>query len=384
MEQITEKQFNAYLKEEPTWYRSLRQVAFQRMKQLPMPSFRYGLSILIKPESFDFANLGIPSRADNNILISKQDGIEIAVGSTMPETAKSFEEESEDKLLAYHTAFANEFIVIKIQKTVKKPVEIKYDLRGSTISTIMITSEPNAKAKIILMKSSKSLPSSTFNSEHILINAGAGSSIEFISTQNLSRNVVNVQHRTAICQKDATVNWTELCLGTIYTRAAVSTRLVGQGASTKNLFVFHGTDKQRFDIFTASYHDAPDTLSNIITRGVLNQESKGLSRGLVKIAQNAAGSNGYEQQDVLLLSEHAEADAIPNLEIDNNDVKCSHGSTVGQIDEEKIFYLQSRGLSREQAVQQIVLGYFMPIVELCSDQEIREKLYEVISKEVAC
>ena len=96
-------------------------------------------------------------------------------------------------------------------------------------------------------------------------------------------------------------------------------------------------------------HNAKNTTSKIITKGVLNNKSKALSRSLVKIKENAPKSNGYEKQEALLLSENAEADAIPYLEIDNNDVKCSHSSAVGQIDKDVLFYMMSRGLNESEA-----------------------------------
>ena len=111
---------------------------------------------------------------------------------------------------------------------------------------------------------------------------------------------------------------------------------------------------------------------------MLTDSSKGLSRGLVRIGKNAAGSNGYEKQDALLLSDKAEADAIPNLEIHNNEVKCSHGSTVGQIDAEKMFYLMSRGLNEKEAKLKIVEGYFMPILDTFEDESVKEQIHTTI------
>ena len=103
-----------------------------------------------------------------------------------------------------------------------------------------------------------------------------------------------------------------------------------------------------------------------------------MSRGLVKINKNAPGSNGYETQDALLLSNKAEADAIPNLEINNNDVKCSHGSTVGQVDEDKLFYLMTRGLTKDEASQKIVEGYFTPVLDMFHDPNIKEQVHKTI------
>jgi hypothetical protein len=112
------------------------------------------------------------------------------------------------------------------------------------------------------------------------------------------------------------------------------------------------------DVFTEHIHVCEQTHSNIVTRGVLCDTSKALSRGRIEIGKDAKQSDAYEKQDALLLSSNAEADAIPMLLIHNHDVKCSHGSTVGQLDSEILFYMMSRGLSQEQAELELVKGYF--------------------------
>jgi len=112
------------------------------------------------------------------------------------------------------------------------------------------------------------------------------------------------------------------------------------------------------------------------------ENSRALSRGLVYISKNAEQSTGYEKQDALLLSDEAEADAIPNLQIENNDVKCSHGSTIGQIDKEQLFYLMSRGLNEESAKKKIIEGYFAPVLDMMQDQDAREKLQATIEKAI--
>jgi Fe-S cluster assembly protein SufD len=133
-------------------------------------------------------------------------------------------------------------------------------------------------------------------------------------------------------------------------------------------------------IFTLqSCHLAPNTYSNIITKGAIFDSSKALSRGLVRIEKPSFNSNGYETQEALLLSERAEADAIPNLEIYNHDVKCSHGSTIGRLDKEKMFYLMSRGLTKDQAKIKLIEGFFVPAFDKIPDIKLKEKLLEKIS-----
>ena len=107
-----------------------------------------------------------------------------------------------------------------------------------------------------------------------------------------------------------------------------------------------------------------------------------MSRSIIKIEEGASDSDGYEKQDALILSENAEADAMPQLEIKNPNVKCSHGSTIGQIDKEKIFYLMSRGLDIEKAKKKIVEGYFNNTLEQIENVKIREKIKKIIGKKL--
>jgi len=134
-------------------------------------------------------------------------------------------------------------------------------------------------------------------------------------------------------------------------------------------------------LYTKAVHFAPHTESNLFTRGVVNGTARALSRGLIAIKSNASASKGYEKQDALILSEEAEADAIPNLEIENYDVKCSHGSSVGQIDPESMYYLMSRGLSEDDAKKLIIMGYFQPVMELLDGGE-RTELESVLQRAI--
>jgi len=249
------------------------------------------------------------------------------------------------------------------------------------VSTICILAPPHAEAKIIFYKTGTGdIP--VYCSEDMRIISQRESNIEFISIQNLPFTHNLMQRRIAKLEKDAHLLWTDVVLGSNYTKSEIITHLCGEGANTLNQVLFLANTKQRFDIYTASIHVAPHTTSNIITKGVVNDQAKVLSRGLVHIKQNATGSNGYEKQDALLLSNDAEADAIPNLEIENHDVKCSHGSTVGQVDADQLFYLMSRGLSKNLAQQKIIEGYFIPILEVFTDDSLKKKIHASIMQAI--
>ncbi len=158
--------------------------------------------------------------------------------------------------------------------------------------------------------------------------------------------------------------WKEYVHGSPYTRSHIVCDLLGLNSvvDVQCGFVCKGHEKS--DVYTIARHVGKGSKSNLVAKGIVLDKSQALSRGLIRIEKSADGSDGYEKQDTLVLSEHAEADAIPNLEICNHNVTCSHGSTVGRIDEMILFYLMSRGMSRADAIKTVVSGYFSGMDEL--------------------
>jgi len=345
---------------EPEWTKDYRTNALSKIESTPLPSYRYGLRILIKPPELRIK----PKEAENfSITIKNPEEIEIYSGKSIPDLPHFrplFEiEEKEDRLSYTHKAYSNHFILIKISKKLQNPIELIYDINDETFfSNIFILAEKDSEATILLKKMSDN-----FLSEHIKIILEKNSKINFISLQNLNKEAINIEKRVALVKENAEMNWIDGSFGSIYSKSEIISQLNEKNAKSNIKVLYLTNNNQQKDIYTTSIHNSEETFSDILTKGVINGKSKALSQGLVQINQNAAKSEGYEKQEALLLSNEAEADAIPNLLIHNHDVKCSHGSSIGQIDEEKLFYLMSRGLSREQAIKKIVEGYFNPILD---------------------
>lgn len=123
---------------------------------------------------------------------------------------------------------------------------------------------------------------------------------------------------------------------------------------------------------------ASQTKSDMVSRGIVDDESKNIYRGKIRAEPNTKGIDGYQKHDVLILNNNAEADAIPELEIETDDVKCSHGATIGKVNKDQLFYLRSRGLSKEEATKMIIKGFFEPLIKM-----IPESSQELILKEVS-
>ena len=181
-------------------------------------------------------------------------------------------------------------------------------------------------------------------------------------------------------KQDATLNWFWASFGGKLNRTRMDTKLIGKGASTENNGVFIGKNKEHLDATTNVLHKNENTTNNMKINGIMKDSASSIYRGLIKITKEGRGTNSYLSNHILKLSEDARANSIPALEIDNNEVKASHGATVGQIDEEQLFYLKSRGLTKEEAEHLIVGGFFEPIVEKIVDKYIRERFHKSIER----
>jgi len=289
--------------------------------------------------------------------------------SSIQERLQSLEYGSQDTnaFTYFAESQANSFVLIQIPKgtVCKQPITIEVDVHQGTISNrIFLIAEERSSAKIVLRVKGAD---GVYSSNLVTAWTGSHSNIQFVSLQQLPKTAFSYQNYHAIVGNTAQFSWIDAQLGSAYSKANSYLHLTEPGSVCTNTVLYLASQEQRFDIYTESQHVAPHTNSTIITQGAVNNEAKAVSRGLVRIEHKAAESNGYETQNVLHLSDNAEADAIPNLEIHNHDVKCSHGSTIGHVDKEQLFYLMSRGLSEQEALAQIVDGYFAPVLEIVDE-----------------
>lgn len=229
---------------------------------------------------------------------------------------------------------------------------------------IELVAQPFANTSIVLQINSEN---KVDYKQKVVLNAKANSNVSLVLVQNLENKSKGFFDVTINAERDATVHVLSLDASGAFIQRSIVANLKENGASC-NQQVISLCAEQQHDLYTESNHLAKQTKSDILTRAAVLGSSKSVSRSLIKIGKNANGSEGYEKQEALILSPLAEADAIPNLEIHNHDVKCSHGSTIGQLDEEKLYYLMSRGLNRKQAIAAMIEGYFMPVIKAIPDQ----------------
>lgn len=205
---------------------------------------------------------------------------------------------------------------------------------------------------------------------HVTINVGAKSEVRFeetftgvhdvsmglmlaggahVSYRGIQEDDNGFVIRTANVSRDATLSWSDIILGGDFVRSFTLTKLAGENAETETDAIFFGTGEQEFDLMHEVVHLASHTRSELRARGVLDGHAKTVARGLVHIEEGAVGCRGTQRIDTLLLSKDVEIDAVPNLEIANDEVSCAHGATISRLDDAKLFYMMSRGMDPETA-----------------------------------
>ncbi len=184
-------------------------------------------------------------------------------------------------------------------------------------------------------------------------------------------------------ERDATLSAATAAFGGAYARTRADTRLVGRGAHGDLMAVYFGEGSQTLDFRTYQDHVAPDTTSNLLYKGVVAGKSRSVYTGLIRVRPDARGTNAFQTNRNLKLSDEAWAESVPNLEIENNEVRCSHASTVSPVDEEQRFYLESRGVPTAEAERLIVAGFLDEVLQAVPLQAATPALRTAIASKLA-
>ncbi|MBN1665952.1 MAG: Fe-S cluster assembly protein SufD [Anaerolineales bacterium] len=211
---------------------------------------------------------------------------------------------------------------------------------------------------------------------------GPNASLRFVELQSLGDKVWNFTHERARVERDGNLDWIFGAIGTQLTKNFSDLDLAGRGA-TGRMSGFYFTDgRQHLDHDTQQNHLAEHTTSDLLFKGALKGHSRSVWQGMIYVAPGAQHTDGYQANRNLVLSENARADSIPGLEILADDVRCTHGATVGKIDPELVFYLRSRGIQPEEAERLVVEGFFDPIMQRIPFDGVRGRFVEAIEEKM--
>ncbi|MCD6402215.1 MAG: Fe-S cluster assembly protein SufD [Anaerolineales bacterium] len=223
----------------------------------------------------------------------------------------------------------------------------------------------------------------TLHAGIVAIHVGAESQLRYIELQSLGNHVWNFMHERVQVERDGNIDWVFGAVGSRLTKNFSDLDLIGNGATGKMSGFYFTDGNQHLDHDTQQNHLAPFTTSDLLFKGALKGHSRSVWQGMVYVADNAQRTDGYQANRSLILSKGARADSIPGLEILADDVRCSHGATVGKIDPEMIFYLQSRGILPIDAERLIVEGFFEPIMQRIPYEGVRKRFQEAIENKMA-
>ena len=279
----------------------------------------------------------------------------------------------EDKYTALNNAAFNSGLFVFIPKNliVKEPIHLLSCLSDDGISTIsrnLIIAEDNTKATIVQELYSPKINTQQAYLELLNTSVGANSNLDITTLQMMEQNSVNFSTRRTDLSQDAKINWYLGLFGAMLSRYRIDYHLNGTGASVNDSEVIFGNNDQSFDLNTIVNHNNESTEGKVVEKSILKDTSKSLFKGMIRINENAAHSNSFLSGRSILLDKGAKSDAIPGLEILTNDVKATHSASVAQIDEEQIFYLGSRCLSRAEAERIIIEGFLEPLSRTMSYQ----------------
>jgi Fe-S cluster assembly protein SufD len=248
----------------------------------------------------------------------------------------------------------------------------------SLFGRTLIVAEEFAEVALVDELASGDVEAQALSNGATEIISGEGARVTYVALQRFGSGVTHLTTDRLVAGRDAKITTVYVALGTDVTRADIKCRLNAPGSHVDMLGLYIAEGKQHLDHQTLQDHIAPHASSNLLFKGALLDQSRSIFRGLIRVHPGAQRTDAYQTNRNLILSRGARADSLPNLEIAADDVRCSHAATVGQLDKEELFYLQSRGIPYLEAMRLVIFGFFGEVLEQLDLQEVRQELIRAI------
>ena len=271
---------------------------------------------------------------------------------------------------------------VKLAEPIK--VELSLDESGSVVYwRTLIVLEEGAEAEVWEHAGSASDETDALLNSVVELHVGQAATLRYVSTQDISERAWIFSSQRAEVERDASLDWTALGFGSARGKVRMDTRLAGPGSEARVTGGYASGPGQHLDYDTTQEHAAPNTFSDLAFRGVLAAGSTAVWRGMIRVDPGAQGTDAFQESRNLLLSTEAHADAIPGLEIEADDVRCTHAAAIAQIDRDQLFYLTSRGLDAAAAKQLIIEGFLESLVERLAEGPVREEVSAALEHRLA-
>jgi Fe-S cluster assembly protein SufD len=384
------------LPEAPEHVRSLRKAAFEEFRSLPIPSQETEEWRYTDLSSFDLDFAAAPPRQTLTTSNQPLDG----TGVVFCDLDRAAEEHPElleralhglvptgrTKFTALHGAFRTGGTFLYVPRDVRLELPLQtvtslHDDGTAVFPHTVLVAEEGADVTLIDRFASPDLPRA-FADAIAEIYVGDGAHVRYASIQEWGSGVTHLGVQRATVGRDAEFRSLAIGFGGSLARAEAETVLAGPGGFSEMLGVFFADGTQHFDHRSVQDHAAPHCTSDLLYKGALRDSSRAVYSGWVHVRPGAQKTNAMQTSRNIVLSEHAKADAIPNLEIEANDVRCGHAASVGPVEEETVFYLESRGIPRAEAERLIVTGFFQEVLDRVGLPEVRRNAELAIQEEL--
>jgi Fe-S cluster assembly protein SufD len=285
----------------------------------------------------------------------------------------------DEKFAAHNAALWRNGLLVHVPQDVEleRPLYVRIANAvegGSLFWRLLVVAEPRSRFTLIEEYTSASSELGAYSNAAVEIIVKDAAKVEYVSVQNLSRGTWHFASHHARVERDAELDWVAGGFGSAKGKIRIQNDLAGAGATSRVTGAYFADGRQHLDYDTFQEHMAPSTTSDFAFKGALRDEARAVWRGMIRVEEGAQKTNAYQENRNLLLSSAAHADSIPGLEIMANDVRCTHGATLGRVDRELLFYLMTRGLTRSEAERLIVRGFFQDVLDRVELEPVREAL----------
>jgi Fe-S cluster assembly protein SufD len=294
-----------------------------------------------------------------------------------------------DWFAAAHAAFHTASAVLYVPPGVRiaEPLHVLSTISDGGVDTahVLVVLGEGAEATVLTETAGGAAAGSAKGGFHCggtEIVVGRDAFLRMVNLQNWNTGVWHFARQKAVVHEQGRLQWTLGALGSRLSQVAQDVALVGRGGSAQVNGVMFTEGRQQLVYNTLQHHQAPACRSDLLYKGGLQDRSRLVWRGMIKVDKVAQKTDGYQRNDNLMLSREARADSIPGLEIEADDVRCTHGATSGRVDQEQIFYAQARGLSADEAARLVVAGFFQQVFDRITILPVREALARAIGSRI--
>ena len=367
------------LQGEPGWLRERREVALASFQKLAAPSktdeewrrtdvSRLDPNRYSKLEHLDGQKLLLPEALPKGVILKPLRQAAKEHPDLVEPRLFSLVHADRDRFTALHAAFftGGTFLYVPDGVEIDKPIigqHFSHETESSVLPHTLIVAGRNSRFDYLDEYIAENDDEAGYRTGSTEIFLGDGAKVGYVAVQKWGRNVWHFSDQRAELQKDSTLRLFNVTLGGKFSKTRVEASLAGEGSNAELKAIYFASGEQFFDFHTLQDHRVGNTRSDLLFKGALQDVSRTVYAGLIKIEKHAARSDAYQANRNLVLSDKAKATSIPMLEIDNNDVRCTHGATVGPVDPEHLFYLRSRGIPEKTAKRMLIQGFFGDVLD---------------------